>query len=109
MAENQDSDKFGLRLLIALYAAGIVALGLPALKKHYGGLNGFLSTLKKKTEVFAIDPEGRDVAQPGREREKSAEQPTKSAESKGKKGAGPHMDNLKQSDRKQLNDLVNTL
>lgn len=106
MAENQGSDNFGLRVLIALYAAGIVALGLPALKKHYGGLDGFIATVKKKTAVFAIDPES---GRPELESEKRARQTTKAPESAEKKAPKPQLDNLKQSDRKQLNDLVNTL
>ena len=107
MAQNSQGN-FGARLLIALYAAGIVALGLVPLRKHFGDAEGFFAYIKKKTAVFAVAPEElRDSPGVVEKKVEIADKPE--VLSKKKPGARKDLDQLRANDRKELNDLVDSL
>lgn len=107
MAQSSQGN-FGARLLIALYAAGIVALGLVPLRKNFGEIAGFFSYLKKKTAVFAVAPEElRDSPGVVEKKVEIADKPE--VLTKKKAAAHKDLDHLQAKDRKELSELVDSL
>ena len=95
------------RLLIVIYGAALVLIGLPALKAEFGGVDGFFSYLKRKTAVMAIAPDGHDGIT-GSERKIEVDTKAVTPAAANKKADAP-LDRIREKDRAELDDLVNKL
>ncbi len=95
---------FWTRLLIILFALGVVVLGSQPFQNKYGGVFNYI---KHKTAQIAKDSPLQGLTMGGGSNQKKGKVLKLSVEKK--KDNQKDMDNLKESDRKELNNLLGGL